>query len=497
MDSDNLSTSLHHATLFCTRNSLGKDRVSALEGSRQHWDNSADGQKLACSCFTSSDSQDWTLRSVLGDEPCGCASLCQGNDQRAACIDGGLDCRGADGLDWAHWALRKDIGSDGIVEALVVEHALSLLTNAAHCHDRTLWELAVGSLTGQHNHVRAIQHSIQDIRSLCTCWPRSSFHRVEHLSGRHNELASNVALGNDHLLHKTNLFNVYFHAHVTTGHHDAVASLDDLIDVVDALLILNLGDDLDGTSPHAKGVADDLHIVCILHEGGGNEVDTLRNAKLNEILLVLLLQHRELHLNTWQIHVLLLANRDVVQHLSHDKVRSTALDLQRQGAICSQDDLTWLHRCWKSLVSDGKAGLVTLERIVRHQLQVLPLLQIDLSASQALFEEAGADLRSLGVQQDGHMLVRSQLGCLTDACHGLTMGLVVAVGKIQAADVETLVDELHQHVDIPAARAHGADDLALAVEAVFGVLLQGYHGGPGGGVIQEHWALLVHGCHFG
>ena len=75
----------------------------------------------------------------------------------------------------------------------------------------------------------------------------------------------------------------------------------------------------------------------------------------------------------------------------------------------------------------------------------------------------------------------------------LPWGLVVTVGEVQAADVETLVDELHEHVNIPAARAHSANDLAFSVEAIFGVLLQRNHGGPGGWLIQEHRALLVHG----
>ena len=76
------------------------------------------------------------------------------------------------------------------------------------------------------------------------------------------------------------------------------------------------------------------------------------------------------------------------------------------------------------------------------------------------------------VQEDGDRLVGPQLAGLADALHHLAVHLVVAVREIQAGHVHARVDHLHERLRVPAGRAHGADDLALAVEAVWLLDLQ-------------------------
>mmetsp|Transcript_83454 Transcript_83454/g.150549 ORF Transcript_83454/g.150549 Transcript_83454/m.150549 type:complete len:264 (-) Transcript_83454:451-1242(-) len=252
------------------------------------------------------------------------------------------------------------------VQLLIVQNPLGLFADTAHRVHRGLGELAVGCLTGEHDDISAIQDGVQDVGGLRARWAGSSFHGVQHLRGRHHELARQVALSDDHLLHQPHLLDVDFHAHVASGYHDAIACLDDLVDVVDALLILDFGDDLDGAAANAQGVPDELHVTRILHEGGGDEVHTLRNAKLHQVLDVLLLQHRELHLHARQVHVLLLADGDVVQHLNDNVVTPAALHPQRERAVGGQNDLAGFHCRRQGRVRDGQDLLVALEAVVRH-----------------------------------------------------------------------------------------------------------------------------------
>mmetsp|Transcript_19376 Transcript_19376/g.36404 ORF Transcript_19376/g.36404 Transcript_19376/m.36404 type:complete len:501 (-) Transcript_19376:46-1548(-) len=490
-------TRLDHVVLLSTGEGLGDDGVRALERRRQDRDDAADRQKLPQVRLTGGDAEDGACRTVLGNESRRCAGLTQSNDQRALGIHHRFHGGGAHRLNCRHSEfLLKDELSHVEVQGLVVKHGLCLLADPAHRGNSRFGELAIGGLAGEHDNVCSIEHGVKDVGRFCPRGARGALHRVQHLRGGHHKLALLIALHDNHLLHEPDLLDVNLHAHVTASNHDAIARRNDLVDVVDAFLVLNLGDDPDGTTSHAERVPNELHVLGILDERCCNEVDPLRNAKLHKVLLVLLLQNWELNLNARQIHVLLLADGDVIQHLSDNVVCAGALDFEGQRAICGQDDLARLHCCWKRLVAACNAGLITLEVIIIHELQVLAGFQVDLSSREALLEEASSDFRALGVEKDRHWLVRTLLGGFADSPHRGPVALMIAVRKVQPADVHALVDELHQHVNIPAARSHGANDLALALEGVSASLRQGDHGRPSGGVIKQHRGLLVHDCWF-
>ena len=115
-------------------------------------------------------------------------------------------------------------------------------------------------------------------------------------------------------------------------------------------------------------------------------------------------------------------------------------------------------------------------------------LQVDL-AFALLIEEARADLRSLGVEQDGDVLVcgRGSRGSgavdatkgagalsrrawaegsrLLHAIHRGTMRGVVAVAEVQPGSVHAGVDQRGDRRHVPAGRAHGAENLRLLVVA--------------------------------
>ena len=88
-----------------------------------------------------------------------------------------------------------------------------------------------------------------------------------------------VALGNDLLLGNEDLLRRNLNAHVSPSNHDAVRLRNDLINVVDTLLVLNLGDDLDGLALLAKDTTDLLHTSSITDEGSKHHVHIHLNAK--------------------------------------------------------------------------------------------------------------------------------------------------------------------------------------------------------------------------
>ena len=88
-----------------------------------------------------------------------------------------------------------------------------------------------------------------------------------------------VALGNDLLLGNEDLLWRDLNAHVSPGNHDAIRLSNDLVNVVDTLLVLNLGDDLDGLALLAKDTTDLLHTSSITDEGSKHHVHIHLNAK--------------------------------------------------------------------------------------------------------------------------------------------------------------------------------------------------------------------------
>ncbi len=76
-------------------------------------------------------------------------------------------------------------------------------------------------------------------------------------SGTHH-----VARLDHHLLRQEDLLSGDFHAQVTTRHHDGIALFQDVLEVLQALLILHLADDLDGTPLGPKYLPDSSRRKC-------------------------------------------------------------------------------------------------------------------------------------------------------------------------------------------------------------------------------------------
>mmetsp|Transcript_47611 Transcript_47611/g.113142 ORF Transcript_47611/g.113142 Transcript_47611/m.113142 type:complete len:288 (-) Transcript_47611:867-1730(-) len=241
VDGDNPVTRSHHAVGLGPHKGLGNHCISAHERGGEHWGDSPNAEQLPHTSLAGGDGENGGLGAVLGDEAGSLASLRESDDELAAGVNRHLHRRGADALDCFHGlAHAHDAHAHREVHAAVVEHCLSLLADAAHDLHRLARELSSGGLTAEHHAVRAVEHSVGDIPGFCAGWAWGGSHGLEHLGGSDHRLALKIALLDHHLLHQEDLLGRDLHAHVTSSHHDAIAGLDDLINVLDACLILNL-----------------------------------------------------------------------------------------------------------------------------------------------------------------------------------------------------------------------------------------------------------------
>mmetsp|Transcript_52938 Transcript_52938/g.105197 ORF Transcript_52938/g.105197 Transcript_52938/m.105197 type:complete len:224 (-) Transcript_52938:485-1156(-) len=199
------------------------------------------------------------------------------------------------------------------------DHRLGLDARACHDLHCTLWEAAVGSLAGEHHAIRTVEHGVGDIRALGSSRPWVGYHRLEHLSGDNARLARVAAFGDHHLLLAEHLLRWNLHAQITTGHHHAIRLRKNFIELVQALLVLNLGDDLNVLASLAQRLANETQIIRRLDEGRRNEVDLLRHSEVLKVVDIFGLEHWQIDLDVRQVHVLTLADALSVHNLTHDR----------------------------------------------------------------------------------------------------------------------------------------------------------------------------------
>lgn len=122
------------------------------------------------------------------------------------------------------------------------------------CAHRLQRVVSLGGLTAQHNAVVAVQHSVGDVAGLSSGRTRFLGHALQHLRWKTSRLfndsqilnttrrdppphlrgtddgfADPVALASHHLLSEEDLLRWDFNAQVSTGNHDAVTGLQDLV----------------------------------------------------------------------------------------------------------------------------------------------------------------------------------------------------------------------------------------------------------------------------
>ena len=112
-------------------------------------------------------------------------------------------------------------------------------------------------------------------------------HAVQHLGGGDDIFAAVVDALNNHLLDDRHVLQRDLNAHVAAGNHDAVRDAQDLVDVVDALGVFNLGDDLDGVAAvFLQNFPDLQDVLRAAGEGGGDEIKARLDAKLDVVAVL-------------------------------------------------------------------------------------------------------------------------------------------------------------------------------------------------------------------
>ena len=258
------------------------------------------------------DHQNGAHGAVLGEQTGGLAGGGQNDNGTGVQLQRGADGGHGHGLAGLGRA-RSQVAQ--LIEDLVVgDGDLGQQTGLVHHLDGLTGVVTLGGLTGQHDTVGTVENGVGNIGDLSTGGAGVICHGLEHLSGTDDGLALDVALGDHHLLGHEDLGGGDLDTEVTTGDHDTVGLLEDLVEVVDTLLVLDLGNDLDLTAVLAENITDALDIAAATDERSEDHVDLVLNTEA-QIGNILLGQSGEVYVGTGQVDTLAGGDVAVVQAL--------------------------------------------------------------------------------------------------------------------------------------------------------------------------------------
>ena len=163
-------------------------------------------------------------------------------------------------------------------QADVRDRVLSHQASGAHLPDSQFGIVARGRLAAEHDTVSTVRDGVSDITDLSTGGARILDHALEHLGCADNRLAGNVAESNEFLLSSKDLRRRNLNAQIATGHHYAVGGRKNLLEVVQTLAVLNLGDNLDMLAILPENITDVMDI-----SGGSDEALDLFSTRSQKV----------------------------------------------------------------------------------------------------------------------------------------------------------------------------------------------------------------------
>lgn len=341
--------------------------------------------------------------------------------------------------------------------------------------------VTLGCLSRQHDAVGTVENGVTDIADLSTGRARVVCHGLEHLCGGDDGLSSNVALGDHHLLGNEYLAGRDLDTKITTGDHDTVSLLENLVEVVNSLLVLDLGNDLDVLALLAEDLTDSGDIAAATDKRGEDHVDLVLDTE-PQIGLVLLRQRRKVDVGLGQVDTLLGRDLAIVDALDLEGLLVDNLeDLKRQNTIVDVD-------CAAGLNDLGDVLVVDVHVLVVGGGSVL-LIGGDVQNGASLDRDIGiansvtcADLGALGVERNGKRATSLCPLGLTRVVDDRLVVLVRAVGEVHTDNVQaSLAQSVHLLRGVGLG-ANGTDDGGAAVllgRVVLGVeLAEPFNPGP-------------------
>ena len=268
---------------------------------------------------------------------------------------------------------------------------------------------------------------------------RGADHGAEDFGGHDDRLGVLTSQLDAALGGQRDLFQRALDGHIATCDHDAVERLDDLLEVLEGLRLLDLGDDRDTAAFLVHDLMGAIDVGGEAHEGHGNDVGAGADGPA-QILFVLLGQSRQRHGDARKVDALVAGDRSGNDNLGVHVVAFDLGDLEADLAVVDEDRIACMAVARETLEGGGGDVLVAFD-VISGDDELLAFGQLDLVlAVGVLLEPTAADLRTLQVNQ-GCDVAASGLGGGTEVVVDLEVVFRSAVGAVQTSDVHTCFDK--------------------------------------------------------
>jgi hypothetical protein len=267
-----------------------------------------------------------------------------------SCNGAGLRGVGGAGSQRAELVVQRSVGDGSLGQQASLMHDTNRLNGV----------VSLGGLSGQHDTVGSVKNGVSNIRNLSTGGAGVVSHRLKHLGSANDGLSSEVALGDHHLLGNEDLGGGDLNSEISTGNHDSVSELKNLVEVVDSLLVLDLGDNLDILSILSENLTDSGDVRSLTDERGKDHVDTVLDSEA-QVGLVLLGERGKVDIGLGKVDSLAGRDLSVVQAASLDGLLvDNLLDLEGEDTVVNIDDTAGLDDLGDVLVVEVPAVWLVL-----------------------------------------------------------------------------------------------------------------------------------------
>lgn len=413
---------------------------------------------VAGSVWIAGDGKDRAAWAVLADETGGGTASRHEQDGTSALLERGGNGSHGDGL--------VGIGGDGSEGSHLVEEGnvrnalLGKVCGLSHHLDSLNGVGTFGGLSGKHDTVSTVKNGIGNVGNLGTGGSVVDDHRLEHLSSADHRLAGNVALGDHHLLSHEDLRSGDLDTKVATSNHDTIGLLQDLVKVLDTLVVLDLGDNLDVGTLLAEDLTDGADIGTASDERGEDHVELLLDGELN-VLLVLLRDGREVDLGHGKVDTLLGREDTVVNGADLDELLALdGEDLEGKDTVVDEDGSANFDLVGKVLVVDVEVletALLSVS-IVGGDVELVAHVDLDIFTVD---HDTGSHLGALGIKSDGKGTTRGLSNNGASVVDDRLKVLMRTVRSIETDNVHTGLTESTEHLDIVGLGADGSDDRSI------------------------------------
>ena len=277
-----------------------------------------------------------------------------------------------------------------------------VICNIALCTKGNLYHSTKGfyrifsccSLTGKHDRACSLINSICHVCCLRTGRSWIFHHGIQHLSCCDYLFACIIDLVNDLFLDNRNIFQRNLHTHISTGDHDSVCHFHNAVDIINALLIFNLGNNINVTAAvFIQNLTDLQHILCCSGKRSCNKVKALFDSK-KDILSVFFADKRHVYIYSGKIHALFIGNHSSVYYHTVDFCSLDLFNLQADQTIVDQNTVAGLHILIKIFVGNRYLFFCSLD-VLCSQNKLLAFCYSNL----AFFKFLNPDFRSLCIEQ--------------------------------------------------------------------------------------------------